>query len=102
VIIHTLQRHRRSVEPVAPNLRCIGGVDELRTDSNPIAGTAHLTLNYIAYIQRSADTTRIDGLALVLGGGTERTYECNAQIPSERRREVLCEGIGELFIGGTA
>ena len=91
-------------EPVAPHLSCIAGVDELGTDTdtNPIAGTAHLTLNYVAHIQRSTDSARIDGLALVLGCGTARTYKCDAQIPPECHCEVLCERIGELLIGGIA
>ncbi len=56
---------RVDVQTVAPQLRCIAGVDELRGDHDPLAGAANLTLDEVADVELAADGARIDGLALV-------------------------------------
>ena len=69
VVLHRKDVGEVAIEALRPEMAVIGGVDELGSDPNPIAGFANASLEHISDAERLADLLDGNGPALEREGG---------------------------------
>src|SRR4029077_5913311 len=86
-----------AVEPLGPKGRTRFGIDQLRVDSDLLAGALDAPFKNIAYPELAADLLYIDRLVLVSERGVARNHQA-ALDAREIGGQILCDTIGKIFL----
>jgi len=86
-----------AVEAVGPEMRPVGGVDQLRGDAHATACLAHGAFEHITHAEFAPDLLHIDGAAFVgearIAGDDEEPFD-----PRQRSDDLLDHSVGEIFL----
>jgi len=91
----------RAVEPVGPEMRASGCVDQLCSNTHPAAGLAHRSFEDVAHAEFARDLLHINRLALV-GEGRIAGDDKEPADARQRRNDLLDHAICEIFLLGVA
>src|SRR5437762_12813039 len=82
-------------------MRAGGHVDQLASDTNPIAALAHRAFEHVAHTKLAPDLLHIDGLPFV---GEARIAGDDEEPPdaAERGDDLLDHAVDEIFLLGIA
>ena len=97
VVLDFKQVGEITVETLGPQMRAVGGVDQLRGDPDAIAGTSDGAFQYIARSEGAAYLPQIDCLALVGKAGVARDHHQ----PGDLRQvgdDVLADTVGKILL----
>src|SRR4029077_18632533 len=86
-----------AIEPLGPKMRTRFGIDQLRVDSDLLAGALDAPFKNIAYPELAADLLNIDRFVLVSERGIERNHQGTLDA-GEIGGQILCDTIGKIFL----
>ena len=75
LVLHREDIGEITVVPLGPHVLAGFGLDQLRRDTNAIAGFAQTPLEYVTHAQFAADPLHINRAALVCEGGMAGDHE---------------------------